>query len=215
MLFAAVMGALFGFVSSMPVAGPIGAIVLSLCLEGRLGGARLVAFGAALAEAAYAFVAFYGVGSFLQDLPWVEPVSQALAVVILVVIAVALFRRTAPPGMLPQGSMDSIAPSARHRSFALGFAVSAMNPTLIATWAGAMTFVWGTGLVQVSLEAAIAFGLGVAVGIAGWFVLLVEVLRRVRRRFELSTLVALRRGTAVLVLLVAGWFLVALVRHFL
>src|SRR5215471_1241504 len=48
-----------GFVGSMPVAGPISVMVVSRTAEGNWRAARRIAYGASVAEALYAFLAFW------------------------------------------------------------------------------------------------------------------------------------------------------------
>ncbi len=73
MLSALLAGFLFGFIGSMPVAGPIAGLVLSRGLQGRFASGANIAVGAALAEAAYACLAFWGFSTLLADHGWIDP----------------------------------------------------------------------------------------------------------------------------------------------
>ena len=93
-------GFAFGFLGSMPVAGPIALLVVTLVLDGAFRRAVFVSAGAAVAEGGYAFLAFWGFSSFLADYEFVIPASRGVAALILTGIGVALIRRkpaTAPP----------------------------------------------------------------------------------------------------------------------
>src|SRR5262249_23335629 len=59
------MGFVFGFVGSMPIAGPVSVLVLGRALAARFRGAFLIAVGAALAESTYAFMAAWGMSYFV------------------------------------------------------------------------------------------------------------------------------------------------------
>ena len=58
MLWVALAGFARGFIGSMPVAGPVAVLVVSRSLEGRLRDGALIGLGSALAEGAYAFLAY-------------------------------------------------------------------------------------------------------------------------------------------------------------
>jgi threonine/homoserine/homoserine lactone efflux protein len=68
-LVAAIIGFCFGFFGSIPIAGPIAALVLQRGLVGRFRAGALIGAGAAFAEAGYAFMAFWGFSTFLEVPP--------------------------------------------------------------------------------------------------------------------------------------------------
>jgi threonine/homoserine/homoserine lactone efflux protein len=200
-LFALLIGLAFGFLGSVPVAGPIAAIVVRRGLEARFRSGAFVAIGAALPEAGYAYLAFWGFSTFLAQYAWIEPVSRGAAAVILVVLAVT-FMRYQPRGDVTarEGSGDAI------RSFWLGFTITALNPTLIATWTAATTTLYSVRAVALAPRDALAFATGAAVGIVAWFMVLLALMKRFRGRFRQETLGRVVRGF--------GWFLAALAAWF-
>jgi hypothetical protein len=54
----------------------------------------------------------------------------------------------------------------------MGLAAAGMNPTIIATWLLIITTLYGMGLLHVSYTTAPLFAIGVALGVAAWFALL-------------------------------------------
>ena len=60
-----VMALVFGFVGSMPLAGPIAILAVARATRGRYGEALRVGLGAAVAEGIYAGIAFWGFTTFL------------------------------------------------------------------------------------------------------------------------------------------------------
>ena len=209
MVVAAVVGFLFGFLGSMPVAGPIAVLVFSRGVDGRQRSALSVAVGGALAEGVYACLAFWGFAEFLARYPVMVPISRAAAVVVLTVLGVVFLRRKVPTKKEP-ARRDGWG-----GGFVLGFTITAFNPTLLATWAAATTTLFSTGLVDFTPVTALPFGGGAIVGIIIWFAVLLQLVRKFRDRFSEQALNRMIHVMGVFVLVVAAWFFVMLVRGLL
>ncbi len=184
MLFALLFGFVFGFVGSMPIAGPISLLVLSRGLENRINNALHLASGSALAEALYAYLAFWGFSELLASYTWIDPAAKGAAALILVALGLrfALKKtpsRDAPP---PDPSVGN------KRSFVLGITITLLNPTLIATWTGAVAVLYSTGLFTFAPEHALPFSAGASAGIFCWFGLLLLLLGRFRSRLNRSAI---------------------------
>ncbi len=182
MLTAALIGFLLGFLGSIPVAGPIAALVVARAFQGRFRAGLFISLGAGLAEAAYACLAFFGFSAVVKRYPAVLPLCQGAGAVILAVLGVLLIRRP-PVGDVSPGD----APPPRDRfsgGFLLGFSITALNPTFLATWSAAVATLFATGWVDRSPGLAVPFALGVCGGIVAWFGLLLTLLRRARHRFR-------------------------------
>src|SRR5436305_1146067 len=116
----------FGFLGSIPLAGPIAVLMLARAAQRRFGEAFRVGVGAAMAEGTYAGVAFWGFNTFLTRNRLVEPISHAAATLVLSGLGVAfMFWK-------PREKKDRRENAAG--TVLLGFSVSALNPTLIITW---------------------------------------------------------------------------------
>jgi len=209
MLVAFIIGFCFGFFGSVPVAGPIAALVLERGLTGRHTSAALIGVGGAVAEAAYAFLAFWGFSTYLTRFPWIDPVSRAMAAVILIGLGVSFARYRGARTADPKRSVDSPL-----GSVLLGFTITALNPTLIATWTAATTTLYSANIVTLSPEGAIPFSLGALIGIGGWFGLLAGLLRRYRGRFNQQRLDQVVRSIGWLIAALGLFFAVRAVQYF-
>lgn len=206
MLIAAIIGFLFGFIGSMPVAGPIAALVFSRGIEGRFRSGLGVAAGGALAEGIYACLAFWGFAELLSEYPVMIHISRGVAVVVLTALGILFLRRK------PQRREAPHKRAGWGGSLALGFTITALNPTLIATWSAAATTLFSTGLVAFRSSLALPFGLSAIAGIVAWFSLLLWLVRRYRGRFSDRSLNRLIQVMGVFLLGVAVYFVVLLVR---
>ena len=196
MIVALLIGLACGFIGSIPIAGPAAVLVVQRSLDGHARAALFCGVGTAIAEAGYAVLAFLGMTAALAEFPWLLPASRVLGAVILVALGLyfALARRKHPEGQAP--------PQRRGRDgFVVGLAVTALNPTLLATWSAVVTVLHSAGFLRIEPLDAFPFGLGVGAGVAGWFAVLVELIRLLRGKLQESTLDTVVR--------VIGWVLVA------
>jgi threonine/homoserine/homoserine lactone efflux protein len=195
-LSAALLGFCFGFIGSMPVAGPIAVLVFGRGLEDRARNGLFLASGAAIAESVYAYLAFWGFSAFLTSYPWIEPTSRIAAAIILTSLGVHFYRRKpTPEGARPVSYGNK-------RSFFLGFTVTALNPTLIATWTAAVTTLYSLDIVRFDSSGALPFSLGACTGIVTWFATLLYLMNRFRSRFSRATLDKIVRWMGVTLIVV-------------
>lgn len=199
MFTAALVGFAFGFVGSMPVAGPIAILVFGRGLQDRSRSALFLAMGSALVESVYAYLAFWGFSELLNNYPWIQHSSRALAAVILTALGIRLSLRR----KLPEEKAEPIDPRVgSKRSFFLGMTITALNPTLIATWGAAVAMLHSLDIMTFGAARALPFSVGVGVGICGWFAVLLYALARFKNRFQRATLERTLRvmGVALVVL---------------
>lgn len=205
MTLAALVGFLFGFLGSVPVAGPMALLVIRLSLNHDARHARYLSFGGALAEGMYVLLAFWGLSTFLDRNPSVLPASRLVGAVLCLVLAVFLLRyRPAPP--LPEGAGAGPV-RGRKRSFLGGFLITALNPTFLATWTAALTALHSTGLLSLTPSRAVPFALGVILGIVAWFSILLRIIQRFKERWTPGLMQGIVRGLGA-VLLVASAIIV-------
>jgi threonine/homoserine/homoserine lactone efflux protein len=179
MLVAALAGFVFGFVGSMPVAGPIAFLVLRLGLNEDARHARFLALGGALAEGLYSLLAFWGLSTVLDRYPMVIPTSKLVGAIICLGLGIALMLHSpkpAPPEPGPQRG--------NKRSFFGGFFITALNPTFIVTWTAALAALHGTGLLTLAPARAVPFACAVFLGIIAWFATLLWLVRRFKGRWS-------------------------------
>ena len=199
MLITAIFGFLFGFIGSMPIAGPIVVLLIIRCLDDRFRSAHLIGVGSVFPEATYATFAFWGFATFLAKYPWMIPVSHGAAAVILFALGFSLVRRRG-------GQKLEVDDRASAGSFGLGVLISTLNPSIIAAWTGATTTLFSTGLVVFEPVLAIPFGLGAAVGIQAWYLILIALIRRHKQRFTRGTIERAIRLFGIPVLGLSVWF---------
>ena len=197
-----VVGFCFGFVGSIPVAGPIALLVFAYGMQGKNKNAVLVAVGGAIAEAAYAYMAFWGLARLLVGHPEIVANSRGAGALILLGLGVYFLLRR-PTKDRVEGPPSG---RGRKRSFVLGFTVTALNPTLIVTWTAAATTLFSSGLIGSAPEHALPFALGAFGGIVAWFVTLVALLHRYRARISKTTLDKIVRVVGVLLIGLGLWF---------
>jgi threonine/homoserine/homoserine lactone efflux protein len=184
-MLAALLGFLFGFIGSMPVAGPVAVVVFGRGIEDRGRSGLYIAIGSAVAESVYAYLAFWGFSAFLTKYKWIELVSTAAAATILSGLGLRfMFRKPAAERPVQDGKRHV----GKKRNFTLGFLLTALNPTLIATWTAAVTTVYSLQIVDFDESGALPFSLGAATGIVTWFATLLYMLKRFRARVSPAVL---------------------------
>lgn len=196
-------GLALGFLASVPIAGPISILVFALGIENRLRSAFGVALGGALAEALYAFLAFWGFSHYLARYPIVAGFSRGITAVILLMIGIRMVYKKQPqtgPKAPPKAQKGA------RRGLLIGLTISLLNPTLILTWTVASGMVVASNLLPVNPHSALPFSVGVCLGIFGWFALLLHLVVRYRARFHPDSLGRLLIRMGWLVILVAAVF---------
>ena len=203
MITASLIGFILGFVTSIPIAGPISILVFGRGLQNRGHSAVYLAVGSALAESVYAYLAFWGFSALLKGHPWIEPVSCALAAVILTALGIrfAAVRHRSPGHPQPDQAVQG-----RKRSFFLGITITALNPTLAATWPALVAMVHSFHIVTFKAAHALPFSIGVALGISSWFTVLLALIGRFRGHFRPATLDFVIRIMGVVLTALGVWF---------
>jgi threonine/homoserine/homoserine lactone efflux protein len=184
-LLAVLIGFAFGFLGSMPVAGPIAVLVLRLGLSNDARRGRYLAMGGALAEGLYVLLAFWGLSAVLGGHPGLLPASRLLgATICLLLGSFLLVHRPAPAAPDPRGEGGGVERRGRKRSFLGGFLLTVLNPTLLVTWTAALAALQATGLVALAPARAIPFAVGVVLGIVAWFSTLLVLAGRFKERWS-------------------------------
>jgi threonine/homoserine/homoserine lactone efflux protein len=195
------IGFAFGYLGSMPVAGPISVLVLHLGLARDPRRALYVAVGGAVAESLYALLAFWGLSEVITRYPMVLPASRMVGSGLLLALGlVMLLARTR--GATPQNQPRQ---RGRKRSFALGFLITAVNPTLIVTWTAAVAALHSTGLLAMDRAQALPFAAAACCGIVAWFITLLWLVGRWKERASVHTLTRFRRWMGAVLVMAGGW----------
>jgi threonine/homoserine/homoserine lactone efflux protein len=202
-ILALLIGFAAGFIGSMPVAGPVSILLFSRGLQDRARSGAYLAVGAAIAESVYAYLAFWGFSELLTVYWWIEPISRGAAAVLLTALGLRFMLKgesAEQPEAKPAAGVGN------KRSFLLGLTITALNPTLIASWSAAVTILHSADLIDFGAGRALPFSIGVCLGISGWFIVLLWVLRRYRERFSRRTMARLLKGMGVALTLLGLWF---------
>ena len=183
----------------MPVAGPVAVIVFGRGIEDRGRSGLYIAIGSAVAESVYAYLAFWGFAAFLTKYKWIEAVSTAAAAIILSGLGLRFMLKPKTEKRPPDAPKPHVG---KKRNFFLGFMLTALNPTLIATWTAAVTTVYSLQVVNFDERGALPFSIGAATGIVSWFATLLYLLKHFRARVSPEVLARVLRvmGCFLLVL---------------
>jgi threonine/homoserine/homoserine lactone efflux protein len=194
---ALLFGALLGFVLSIPAAGPLFALVLLAGARGETRRGLALAVGGAVAESAWALVAFLGLARVLESHALAIPVLRGASALLLALLAIVLWRSSGRPARAPSESRAGPA--------LLGFSLVALNPGFVLTWASVAAALHTSGLLVRPNELA----LGVLAGIVAWFWLVMMLARKLGERAGQQTMRRGARIVAVLLLLGAGWLAIS------
>jgi threonine/homoserine/homoserine lactone efflux protein len=203
MLLPLLIGFACGYLGSMPVAGPISVLVLHLGLAHDSRHALFVAAGGALAEGLYALLAFWGLSTVLASYPMVLPASRLVGAALLLALGLVMLlvraRAAAPRPEQPRRG--------NKRSFALGFLITAINPTLIITWTTAVAALEASGALVMDRAQAPPFAAAVCCGIVAWFLTLLWLVGRWRSRVSPQALERFKRVMGAVLVVTGGWIL--------
>jgi threonine/homoserine/homoserine lactone efflux protein len=89
----------------------------------------------------------------------------------------------------------------------LGFGVSIVNPTLLATWTTVIASLHGMAAFPYRLESAGVFASGVWAGTGLWFVLMLHLIKRNHSRFKNHWIKGIMTWMGVLLFLLGAWTL--------
>ena len=182
MIVALIIGFVFAFFGSIPIAGPIAVIVLSKGLQYRNRAGLFIAIGAAVAEAIYAFLAFWGFSAVLSRYPKLIPATRLVGCAILIGLGIYLAVRTPKSKEAAQSKDKSKVVGVRN--ILLGFSMTVVNPTLLVTWTAVVGAAHSTGILEMQPRDAFPFSIGVCGGIIAWFALMLMLIGRFHHRMN-------------------------------
>ncbi|KAG3120713.1 hypothetical protein PI124_g1408 [Phytophthora idaei] len=199
LLLPLVAGFCFGFLGSVPIAGPTSAMVLKLGIQGKYSAGLTIAVGGAISEATYAGIAFWGFGSFLAGAKFLLPVSKVLGAIMFTLIGLVFLKADMKPSLDPDVEASHGKGVRRPqgellKNILMGLTMSGINPALLASYTGAIASVYGTGMLEFTLFLAIVFAIGVCCGVSTWFYLLLSLLKKYKQRLKNHTIDLIMRG---------------------
>jgi threonine/homoserine/homoserine lactone efflux protein len=179
-------------------------MVVARAAREQFGDALRVGLGAAAAEAIYAGIAFFGFTTILARHPVVVPVSHGITAIVLLALGVRfVFWRPTEKKEREEHRAGTVL---------VGFTVSTLNPTLLVTWTGAVAFLYSKGLGQVSDWVSVPFGVCAGVGVGGWVVVLVALLRKYGSKMPRRVLTGAVRTLGLALVALGVWSGVQLVK---
>jgi threonine/homoserine/homoserine lactone efflux protein len=156
--------------------------VLSKGLEHRNRAGLFIAMGAAVAEAIYAFLAFWGFSAGLSRYPTLIPATRLVGCAILIGLGIYLAFRT--PKSKEAAQLKDKSKVVGARNILLGFSMTVVNPTLLVTWTAVVGAAHSTGILEMQPHDALPFSIGVCSGIISWFALMLTLLARFHNRMK-------------------------------
>ena len=201
MFIALILGGFIGFISAIPVAGPISAVVFSRGIRGKYAQGRWIAVGAAFFEALYAFFAFWGFHHFLGSLKIAITVSNTIAAILLFALGIYFFSSQKMRLLNVSHSQKEKEPAA----FFLGAGMGAANFSVIATWGITASTLQSMNLFELTLVNSALFGAGVWIGIIAWFSLLLKILAKHRNQINPKRLDRGLKAVGILLFSISLW----------
>lgn len=203
-LVVALVAFAFGFVGSMPLAGPISVLVVSTAFDKRFADAMKVTLGASIAEGAYAFAAFWGFATFLAKHKSIVPIAHAVTAFVLLAVG-GYFVRWKPKRQER---------SERKPGFFVGLSIAAANPTLLVTWSTVVAWVYAHRLVEMTGALAIPWGIAAALGVGAWNLVVIELIRRFHEKFPRRAIKWIVRAMGLVLIAMSAWSAVEFVQYF-
>ncbi len=193
-------GFVLGWLGSMPIAGAVSIFVFQRGLAGRLKAGMSLSLGAAVAEAAWCLLALVGAEQIMERWPAAEGIAKVVGALILVGLGIFfLTRESSVPSRNEKLSMEEN----YSREFWMGFSLVGGNISVPLNWLALLTVAVGFGFHPESAS-PVVFIVGVALGIIGWFGLLLKLLDIFRLRISHKHIQWIMRSMGLLLILTAG-----------
>jgi len=195
---------LFGFVTSIPPAGPVAALMIQQSAKGEHQRALRIGIGAALVECLFAGTA---AGAL-----WVVAGRAALLHKIGFLVASLLFPIVGLRLIFWKASPASAARGASQAGVRLGATIAALNPAPLIGWATVVTLLH-SGHLFVNGALIPFFGLAGGAGVASWNFVLVSLLKRHLGRLPPALLATFVRCVGCLLVGIGLWSAFTLLRQ--
>ena len=202
MIGSLIVGFAMGWVGSMPLAGAVSIFVFQRGLAGHFRRGLVLASGAAVAEAIWCLAAVVGAEQILSRWPTLEGIAKSIGGMILLALGVYfLLSRKNLPTQQDDPDQEFDTSGLMLREFWLGFVLVAGNISIPFTWLAMITVAVSLGLDPLAGPPWL-FAVAVAVGIMGWFTVLLKLLAAFRARFRPSIHELLMKAMGFLLLAV-------------
>ncbi|PRQ01052.1 LysE type translocator [Enhygromyxa salina] len=178
-----VLGAIvLGIFSAIAPLGPVTVLVIQRAMNGDARGALRIGLGRVPAEVLYSALATFGITALLEQFPGARLAIEIVGMVVF--FAVGVWLVVQDPNRPADAAAPDEEPPRRRWGDWSGLIISMLNPTLVLSWSAVVAIAVTMIGVEPSLTQKIVFPLGLGLGIALGYVILVEVLRRHGARIE-------------------------------
>ena len=199
-----ISGFLLGFISAIPI-GAVQIEVARRAVSGHLRSAMMVVFGSFLSDILYGLVAFFGIVPFLKE-ERVMAVFWLIGGVILIIIGTSVVRRS----LKFHGYMQESTHLKRENiSFITGLSLSLSNPMMIMWWLLGARILKDLGLVQgFTPVVALSFVFSGGFGLSSYLSTVALTLYKLHRFIPNTILMRVSLFCGILLLLLAGYFVI-------
>ena len=195
---------LFGFIASIPPAGPIAALMIHQSARGEHQRALRIGIGAALVECLFAALAAGAVSMVSTRQTLLHQIGFGVAAVLCPLVGFRLIFWK-PSAALSQGGTQK-------GGLGLGATIASLNPTPLIGWGTVVTLLHsGHFVVQGALIPL--FGLVGGAGVLSWNLLFVSLLKRHLGRLPRGLMTAFVRCVGCVVVAIGLWSALTLVRQ--
>lgn len=202
-----ILGFIIGFFIAIPAIGPISATVVQRSLRRDFLHAFSIGAGSSLAEAIYCYTALVGVSLFVDQFIWLKPVLRWVGVVVLLGLG-AYFLLGNTPTAPDDTDLSNPTAASAGSAFSLGFLVTILNPSMLATWTAAIAYMQGLDVVTFQTWHHWSFPLSVVAGELTWFVVLVSTLNRLGHAISDRTIAGVIRTIGGVLIALGIWGIV-------
>lgn len=197
MILAMIVGIITGFLICIPV-GPINLWVVNTLIRHDFKSAFAIAIGGSVMDFTYFMIILSGLSLFHFS-PQTRLVLKILGVVFLIIFGVKELIAKKPDFKLDK-EIDKKEPTVVG-FFLLGVAIYSSNPTLVATMSGLAAVIKSWNLFENNFNNYFSLSLGLAIGTASWFYLLLKIVKRYQNRIPERFFINFGRTCGALIVL--------------
>jgi threonine/homoserine/homoserine lactone efflux protein len=187
---------LFGFLTSVPPAGPISALLIRQSAQGEHQHALRIGIGAALVECVFATTAAGALWFVAERTALIQQVGFIVAALLFPMVGLRLILSKPSPALGAGATRDG--------GVWLGASIAALNPAPLLGW-GAFVTLLHAGHLAVNGPLIPLFGLAGGAGVLAWNVLLVGLLKRHLGRLPRQLMTTFVQGVGCLLVLIGVW----------
>jgi L-lysine exporter family protein LysE/ArgO len=201
-----IVGILIGFVAAIPI-GPINVYAISQTLKRDLIHGLLVGITSAILDVVFCLTVLTGMQQILTQLQAMTLHFKGLGSLILVIIAVRLIFQARHDGV--KNELDEESSITHHKPVITTILMYITNPSLYAFWIGVGSTITAHSIVMRNGFDPLGFSLACGLGTTLWYVALVRYVWKRHHKLSASTIRKLLYITAVVLIGLAGYLLVA------